>query len=71
VSPERLHLPKSTTSPLRILNMTDDELRLLVTTQLDTLEFLDLIGMDFGELVQLVFEDLNEDAREELVRAVG
>jgi hypothetical protein len=51
--------------------MTDDELRLLVTTQLDTLEFLDLIGMDFGELVQLVFEDLNEDAREELVRAVG
>lgn len=51
--------------------MTDEELKLLVVNQLDVLEFLDIIGMDFAELVQLVFEDLNEDAREELQRAVG
>jgi hypothetical protein len=50
--------------------MNDEELRLQVVAQLDVLEFLDIISMDFAELVDLIFEDLNEDAKEELERAV-
>ena len=50
--------------------MNDEELKLQVVAQLDVLEFLDIISMDFAELVDLIFEDLNEDAKEELERAV-
>ena len=50
--------------------MNDDELKAAVLGELDVLEFLDLVGMDYAELIDLVFEDLSEESREELLRAV-
>ena len=45
-----------------------DELKLLIVHNLDVLEFLDILGVSFAELVDIL-EDQVENQYEELTRA--
>lgn len=50
--------------------MNDEELKELVIADFEVDQLLDMIDMDIAELVELLFEDLSEDRREKLERAV-
>jgi hypothetical protein len=49
-------------------NQTMDELKALIVAKLDVLEFLDILGYDVADLVE-VLEDEIEENQQELERA--
>lgn len=48
--------------------MHDDELKLLIAARLDITEFLDLCELSFDEVIDIIFETLNEEQKEVLAR---
>lgn len=44
----------------------NDELKSLISKELDVAEFLDTIEMSFEELIEIVFPELNEEQRSRL-----
>lgn len=49
--------------------MTND-LKELIAAKLDALEFLDILGWDVSDLVEFLDEHIDEEQRQELIRAV-
>lgn len=74
LSPSTLHHTTHVTSVTgRTLNVTmihDDleELKLLIVHNLDVYDFLDILGVSYAELVDILEEQI-EDQYEELIRA--
>jgi hypothetical protein len=50
--------------------LNDQELKIKVAATLDVVEFLDTVQMSFAELLDIVFDELNEEQKEELTRTV-
>ena len=50
--------------------LNDQELKIKVAATLDVVEFLDIVQMSFAELLDIVFDELNEEQKEELTRTV-
>jgi len=48
--------------------MSDDELKYLISAKLDVIDFLDIVGYDLSDLLELM-EDEIEEHRQELVAA--
>ncbi len=48
----------------------DEELKLLVSAELDIIEFMDCIGMSFDELIEVVWDSISEEGKAELSEAV-
>ena len=46
----------------------DDELKLRITSEWDVTDFLDCVGWSFEDLIDIVFDELNEEQRQELER---
>jgi hypothetical protein len=48
--------------------MHEEELKLRIAAELDETQFIDLCGLTFPELIDIVFETLSEEQKEELAR---
>ncbi len=52
-------------------NVDEEQLKDQLEHELDVLQFLDLVGLSFREVIDMVFEQgLHEDTRQDLERAV-
>ena len=55
----------------RLLQMyNDEELKVLVAAELDILEVLDIVGMDYEEILDILWEHFSEEGKQELQAAI-
>lgn len=52
------------------MDVDEEDLKDLIKAALDPTIFLDLVGWDFGDMVDGLYDQLNEEQREELKRAL-
>ena len=49
----------------------DEELKLRVVHELDVSEFMDTCDISFAELIDIVFDELDEEQKENLIRTIA
>lgn len=50
--------------------INDEELKLRIAHELDIVEFLDTVQWSFTDLLEVVFNELDDEQKEELARAI-
>ena len=51
--------------------INDEELKIRVAHELDVSEFMDACDISFAELIDIVFDELDEEQKENLIRTIA
>ena len=52
------------------MDIDNEDLKDLVKASLEPILFLDIVGWEFSDMVDILFDELDEEQREELKRAL-